>query len=81
MAGKALIMTKKFWDRVESKQEGVELDVTLGLIPSINMRLVDPKETMYVNTTLLELVGMRQHLSRRMTNIGQYGMLREACPR
>ena len=57
LAGKALIMTKKFWDRVESKQEGVEIDVTLGLMPSINMHLVDPKETMYGNTTLLELSG------------------------
>jgi hypothetical protein len=55
LAGKALIMAKKFWERVESKQEGVELDVTLGLMPSINMRLTDPKDTMHGKTTLLEL--------------------------
>jgi hypothetical protein len=54
LAGKALIMTKKFWKHVESKQEGVELDVTLGLMPSINMRLIDPQHTMHGNTTLFE---------------------------
>lgn len=55
LAGKALIMTKKFWERVESKLEGVELDVTLGLMPSINMRLIDPQEIMHGKTSLSEL--------------------------
>lgn len=55
LAGKALLMTKKFWGRVESKLHGVELDVTLGLIPSVNMRLIDPQDTMHGETSLLKL--------------------------
>ena len=44
LAGKALLMAKKFWKQVESKVNGVELDVTLGLMPSVNMRLIDAQK-------------------------------------
>ena len=56
LAGKGLLMTKKFWERVEAKIHGVELKVTLGLTPSISMRLIDPQGLLPKNKSISELI-------------------------
>lgn len=44
LLGKALIMAKKVWEHVELKLNGVVLDVTLGLSPSVDVHLDEEGE-------------------------------------
>jgi hypothetical protein len=58
LAGKSLLMAKKFWERVEAKIHGVELNVTLGLTPSVSMRLIDPQGLLPKHNSISELVAV-----------------------